>query len=487
MKALDRSLHCLSRPPAVIAVSLLLLNDHFLKAAFPGWWTGKLSDVAGLFFFPFVVSALLALILDRMNVPPRLTAASAFWLVGGWFAAMKTIPLANEVTVSVWQHLAGGPVAIVPDPTDLLALLLLWPAWRLWQRSAQGAPTPSRSPGWQEWFLLSVASAASLATSCIEPPAVYDVFADAEELYAVVTAEGYGAVYQFLAADNRWAPVNIEPPPLAEAPQAQESCLVAGPCYRITQDEEVWRSPDGGGTWRVAWTVPAGRRKVMERYHYALCDFFDMGPYDVAIAGSADKHRVVVASGLEGVLLRHPDGTWERQAVAGAEPTPYTITSPSRILRALSSEIALLAAGTMALMSAFYAVIWRSALAFLFGAVLGPLALGFVIYAQVSDSAALFPLFAAIVNVLLGFHLAWRWMENESTVPPEQRLPALRWWLVATLAIPAGSLFMFLWPLGVIARYETAAGLWLAASLVLASISMVKSRRIMRSEHVPAE
>lgn len=268
MKALDRSLYCLSRPPAVIAVALLLMNDHLLKATFPGWWTGKLSDVAGLFFFPFVVSALLALILDRINLQPQVTTASAFWMVGGWFAAMKTIPLANEVTVSLWQHLTGGPVAIALDPTDLLALLLLWPAWRLWQRSAQGAPRPSRSPGWQEWLLLSVASAASLATSCIEPPAVYDVFADTEELYAVVTAEGFRAVYQYLPANNRWAPVNKEPPPLAEASQAEESCIVAGPCFRITQDEEVWRSQDGGGNWRVAWTL---RRPAQGHGALSLC------------------------------------------------------------------------------------------------------------------------------------------------------------------------------------------------------------------------
>src|SRR5690242_17575868 len=48
---------CPSRPfpgsamlhPLVLgAVAVLILNDHLLKARWPSWWTGKLSDVAGL-------------------------------------------------------------------------------------------------------------------------------------------------------------------------------------------------------------------------------------------------------------------------------------------------------------------------------------------------------------------------------------------------------------------------------------------------------
>jgi hypothetical protein len=43
------------RSPLVMAsIVVLLVNDHLLKAAAPSWVTGKLSDFAGLFFFPFV-------------------------------------------------------------------------------------------------------------------------------------------------------------------------------------------------------------------------------------------------------------------------------------------------------------------------------------------------------------------------------------------------------------------------------------------------
>ena len=49
----------LTHPILLVAVALLLLNDHLLKQASPGWLTGKLSDVAGLLAFAWLWAALL--------------------------------------------------------------------------------------------------------------------------------------------------------------------------------------------------------------------------------------------------------------------------------------------------------------------------------------------------------------------------------------------------------------------------------------------
>ena len=38
----------LGRPFFLLAIALLALNDHVLKQRYPGWWTGKLSDFAGV-------------------------------------------------------------------------------------------------------------------------------------------------------------------------------------------------------------------------------------------------------------------------------------------------------------------------------------------------------------------------------------------------------------------------------------------------------
>ena len=59
---IDRlALTALGHPLSLGAVALLLLNDHVLKQAFPSILTGKLSDFAGLFFFPFLLAVLVGL------------------------------------------------------------------------------------------------------------------------------------------------------------------------------------------------------------------------------------------------------------------------------------------------------------------------------------------------------------------------------------------------------------------------------------------
>jgi len=57
MDTLHIALRCLRHPATLISISLLLFNDHVLKIAAPSPLTGKLSDFAGLFFFPFLLAA----------------------------------------------------------------------------------------------------------------------------------------------------------------------------------------------------------------------------------------------------------------------------------------------------------------------------------------------------------------------------------------------------------------------------------------------
>ena len=55
-----RALRALGHPLSVAALVLLALNDHVLKQAWPGFVTGKLSDVAGLVVAPLVLAVPLA-------------------------------------------------------------------------------------------------------------------------------------------------------------------------------------------------------------------------------------------------------------------------------------------------------------------------------------------------------------------------------------------------------------------------------------------
>jgi hypothetical protein len=115
------------------AILVLLLNDQLLKRLWPGPITGKLSDAAGLVFFPFLLVALWELVtVRRTNGSPRvrpvIVATAATGLV---FVAVKLTSVGAELyrsALGLLQWPADALVAIVsgsavPIPTrvDLAA------------------------------------------------------------------------------------------------------------------------------------------------------------------------------------------------------------------------------------------------------------------------------------------------------------------------------------------------------------------------------
>lgn len=143
--------HELTSPPPLAAVALLALNDHVFKAAWPGPVTGKLSDLAGLFYFPLLLTAAARLAVGAARtltgappgarVPPlrrwHLTAAVA--LTGLAFTAINLDPRA----MAAWDAALSlvTPSRGTTDPTDLIALAMLPLSW-LWGRRFVDADPP---------------------------------------------------------------------------------------------------------------------------------------------------------------------------------------------------------------------------------------------------------------------------------------------------------------------------------------------------------
>ncbi len=150
----------LLHPVALLAIAVLLFNDHVGKYAWPGVVTGKVSDFAGLVFFPlFLVSGVeLACATARRGAPPRnrtlavcvvLTAVvftlvqldtpmTALYRVG--LGALQWPARAVAALIGGRALPALAPVAVWPDPTDLLALPALAIAW--WLGSARSGGDP---------------------------------------------------------------------------------------------------------------------------------------------------------------------------------------------------------------------------------------------------------------------------------------------------------------------------------------------------------
>jgi hypothetical protein len=125
--------------PFVEGVALLAINDHWLKHAglLPAVLTGKLSDFAGLLFFPMLLLALARAATARAGAVPRPCPAALLGAVvatGLGFAAAKATPWGADLYRAIVGHVVGS-VHFVADPTDLVALAILPLSYFVGQRS----------------------------------------------------------------------------------------------------------------------------------------------------------------------------------------------------------------------------------------------------------------------------------------------------------------------------------------------------------------
>ncbi|APR80760.1 Hypothetical protein A7982_06107 [Minicystis rosea] len=162
----------LRRPLPLAAVAVLAFNDHVLKGSglLPGWITGKLSDVAGLFFFPILLVALArgthCLLRGRDIADKRSLAAASVIVTGAVFTLLKLHAPFNAWVTSVWG-------VNVMDPTDLCALPVVPLAAAFMLRSTPTlAAASSRARPFLDYAAVVAAGIASIATSKAPEPAV---------------------------------------------------------------------------------------------------------------------------------------------------------------------------------------------------------------------------------------------------------------------------------------------------------------------------
>jgi hypothetical protein len=135
------------RPVAIAAVAVLIANDHVLKDRWPGIVTGKLSDVAGLVFFPLLLLSLVEVawaLAGRPQHPSRRLLTACILVTGSIFAAGELLSVGDHLLEVVFSWLrwpigalggaAGRPGVLTQDPADLFALPALLIAWVVGRR-----------------------------------------------------------------------------------------------------------------------------------------------------------------------------------------------------------------------------------------------------------------------------------------------------------------------------------------------------------------
>ena len=147
--------------PFLLALAVLLFNDHYLKAAWPGFISGKLSDVAGIFGVGLVCFAARA---DR----PWLIAAVLFASFL-WWKSPASQPFIDAVVSLGWPRISR-----TVDYTDLGAFVFLPLAWRAAGRLQRLQVFDVRVRRFTMWPVLMTSAFAVAATSPPEPVTYID-------------------------------------------------------------------------------------------------------------------------------------------------------------------------------------------------------------------------------------------------------------------------------------------------------------------------
>lgn len=343
----------LLHPIVLVSLVVLVLNDHWFKAAAPGLITGKLSDVAGLTVFPVMALAIWEFVGSRVGRPApagvrAISIATGVTAIG--FAAVKIAPPATElfgIVLGLCQWLAGMPGMLLgqgaagspiptqawTDPTDLLALPAIGVAWWIARRRALG--TPAQMATGRHLALLAgrlrtagavvVLMAAGFATIATEP---------APATFPPSTAQSFPASFALSAATPvavRDLTITVDPAGLAPSGSSLVELRMNQPGLRVFAGKEAPTAiPDGSSAMFAGpsqvdptaigypiWTLPDGVttatvRLIVELADLSLAPLTASGQLVVTTlsgAGSVPSPAHVEIRGLDGGSLPPPGQT----------------------------------------------------------------------------------------------------------------------------------------------------------------------------------
>lgn len=335
--SLRRSLTALSHPVSLIALGVLLLNDLVLKPLAASWLTGKLSDFAVAFLLPLLLAAGLSLLpVTRSGKRPILTGAA---LTGLGLVLLKAIPATHSAILSV-AVIAGFPLRAVFDPSDLLALLAIAPAYSLWLYAKQPARTNPR----RAWVCVSLASLLILADAAAPDRGVSCVAVIQGDLRAEVS---YNSSYHSTDGGYTWQTYSE----LQNYACDTDSALMldeTGPLqYRWTQGEKIERSADGGATWTVDYPLqsPSEAQQAYINKVNPQNAMMGKGPFGAV----EDPHtgNIIFAMGHEGVLVRDSAGNYTWVGIGSYNNTVLGPIPPGGQFTLLQGELFLAVATLM--------------------------------------------------------------------------------------------------------------------------------------------
>ena len=305
-----KAFHSLVHPLSLIAILLLLFNDHWLRYAHPSWLTGKLGDFTWLVFAPFIAGLLFAwLIPRRLDRQPQWVGILSIGFIGVWFATVKTIPFVHMLTTETLYAIVGWEGQLRLDPTDLLTLPALLISWMIWRQARDSKV--SLKPLAYVAFGLGILGTLATSGPSIPDYGVRYVCNTGDSLL-IATTDGYGLprAHQSVNGGLNWHEISSDD-------YDESTCLNINnmPMQFVwTPTDKIQVSTDGGETWQTDFDLFEQRQEI--RYSQRHGGLFDdalvdePGPF--AVTHDTNTGNFIFAMGWDGVLVRQSEGqyTW---------------------------------------------------------------------------------------------------------------------------------------------------------------------------------
>jgi len=317
--AFRRALASLSHPLSIGAILLLLINDHIWRKVAPSWLTGKVGDFAWLIFAPFLLAALLAWLWPKREA---LVGRVSIIGTGVIFALAKGVPFFNVLMIDLLERANGWSNSLRVDPTDLLVLPALGLAWWIWTRKVD------RLPAYRSGVLIVLAVLTTTGTSPAMYPTGVRTISDVNGvLYSYDFHSRNGGLAWEAGGDTKLQTYSNHYGVWQLIDPSNERVV-----YRFTPGVSIERSDDGGATWRREFNLGGEEARLASLPNSG---YMALGPFDALIHRSTGN--LVVAMGLEGVLVRQPSGEW-RWVSVGSFSVPE-LKRPAQIAALLSNEL----------------------------------------------------------------------------------------------------------------------------------------------------
>ena len=332
----SRAEAALTHPATLLALATLLVNDLLFKSLWPGsWWTGKLSDLAWVIFAPPLLALPLTFFARRNRNAQRAAWVIAYIGLPLLYAAYNTFEPLHDAVMSVFSLVRGTPGGSPFDPSDSIVIpigfaVVVW-VWRT------VAVNSTKTKVRLSLVIAALACLASVATSYAEPPTGISVLSldQSGNVVAKDSRDGFwvdyyrsrdgGFTWEFARGDlidDESVGWNA---PTAEAPEGSYS--LNGTDVVLTVD----------GVPRIVHSTLNLNRKADYRIFAVATDSIGVGfrrvthlPTDIHY--DAASGNLIVAVGLQGVLLMTPDGKWQRIGVDKYTPIDFSIANRAKLI-----------------------------------------------------------------------------------------------------------------------------------------------------------